>query len=303
MFRFVDRQTVHRYRLVGNQQPGCTFRATAGRLAILQNSKAIAQQFTGEKGFGEKQFQPFLQELLDPQSRTAAAVAASKQGIKADVDSFATQAKELVSSTAQIANAVLASEGQAILDAAKQLKTDTGTLGTIRTLTSETMKQTTVGGFRGFFDNLGDYSTKLGSNASEASLEALTYLLDRRKTLQSDGLQGDDATNVATINQVIEKIYAFIEADIEAGSIDKASASQVSQRARRLSRPPDNAFAQARGVSRDYDPDFRTEFARLAAILERVAASNEKMVAPAQATAANTGRTPAVTPALSADQP
>lgn len=268
----------------GVQDPGTQF----GRLAILQRSKDLADQFKGEKGFGEKQFAPFLKEILDSTSKTAAAVNASKESIRADIASFEQQAEELVSSTAAISGAVLEKEAAAVVAAGKLQKKDTGSLGKIRTLTSEALKETNVGGVQGFFDARFDRSSSIGSNASDAALEALQYLTTRRNIITSDGLQGDDARNVAIINQTIEKIFGFIQRDVSAGAIDRQSAGQVAQRAESLSQ------------RYDLDPEFKRQLAQLATLLERVATSNEAMVAPAQATASNTGRTPLATPALSA---
>ncbi len=268
------------------KDPGTQF----GRLAILQSSPDIAAQFTGPAGFGEKQFAPYLKEMLDPNSKTAKAIRASKEGINADVQSFENQAKELVSSTPAISGAVFESETKALLEATQLQKEDQAMLGKIRQTTEEVMRATNPGGVAGFFDSASDFLSRsyggnvgnIGSNASDAALQSLQYLLSRRSVLQSDGLQGDDVKNIALLNATIERLLAFIERD--SGALNPNSAAITAQRA--------NALA------RDYatPAEFIESFDRLAKILERIASGTDK-------TAENTGKVPSVTPALSSSQP
>ena len=280
----------------GVTDPGTQF----GRLAILQRSKDLAQQFTGEKGFGEKQFAPFLKEVLDTNSETAAAVRASKQKILADVNAFEQQAQELVSSTAAQSAAVLQKELAAQREASGLLRTDASTLGTIRSEVAKTLDATALGGVDGlataFMRSIGlDNPERMGSNASEAAIEAVQRLQVRKGLIASDGITGDDAHQISLIDATIEKVFSFVARDVRAGAIDQKSAGEVAKQAAELSR------------RYDLDPEYKANMARLAQLMEQVATntaataeSNQAMVAPSQATAQNTGKTPAATPALGA---
>lgn len=273
----------------GVQDPGTQF----GRLAILQGSKELAQQFTGEKGFGEKQFAPFLKEILDSTSKTAAALQASKESIRADVAAFEQQADELVNSTSAISTAVAEKELAAVRQAGQLLKTDEGALGVIRKQVSETLAATNVGGVQGFFDWAIDDSSRMGANASDAALEAIQRLQVRKGIIAMDGITGEDATNIQTIDATIQRVFGFLGRDIQAGAIDRDSARRTATEAASLA------------TRYDLDPEYRANLKRLATLLEQVAANtaataatNAAMVQPAQDTANNTGKTPTVAGAI-----
>lgn len=273
----------------GVSDPGTQF----GRLAVLQGSQDLAKQFTGEKGFGEKQFAPFLKEVLDGNSKTAAAVRASKDGIKADVASFEQQAAELVDSTAAISTAVAEKELAAVRQAGQLMKTDQGALGVIRKQVSETLAATNVGGVQGFFDWMIDDSSRMGTNASGAALDAIQRLQVRKNIISMDGLTGEDATNIQTIDATIERVFGFLSRDVRAGVIDRESAGQVA------------AQAEALANRYDLDPEYKANMKRVAELMEQVAsntaataATNAAMVQPAQQTATNTGKTPQVAGAI-----
>lgn len=263
-----------------------------GRLQILQKSETLARQFQGESGFGEAQFKPFLEGILDGNSEIAKNVNASFGRIGASADKFETIAKELESGTPQLTTATFVARQQGLISGQQAGNNEGAALEAIRSQGAEVLKQTLPGGVEGFFNNWLDTTAKgglTGSTAAEEAVDLVNTLLVRARIIASDGMQAGDAQKIGTIRDTIANVQEYIRSQGEAGALDPAGVA----RAREMAAA--NADYFSRGEARN--PAWQAQFANMEALLARIAATNE-------ATANNTTpKAPSVTPALGGQQP
>lgn len=276
----------------GVADPGTIF----GRLAILQGSDAIASQFAGESLFGEKQFQSALKQFMQAGSVGAKSLEIAHANIGASPEAFERMTSEIEKSTTQGAEAVLAESSKGIVSGLTSKLSDTSAMGTIRTAVDATIRATQSENWVvSALQQRMNFTGSMGSSASDALAQALDYLQLNKAELERGGVTEQEAAKIESIDLQIKRLFEFAENAAMTGGFDKGSAAAEARMLRARVGNPFNVSDSK---------ELLGQFERLAAILERIASSNEKMVAPAEATANNTTpQQPLVTLALGSDQP
>lgn len=276
----------------GIRDPGTIF----GRLQLVQQSGSLGKQLLGDTGFGEKQFKPFLNELLQGGSETAKLVSESASKIGTSVEKFNTLATEIKSGTA---SAVIASAGEQLkgtIQASQIGNTEGAALSKVREIAVETAKQTS-GGITDYFASFGLGSGILpGSTAAEEGLASILRMESEIANLQADGVTQQEAAKIQTLQSGITNTSDLLLGLSSLGAISPDGANQARNR---LATP--GRLEQGMGEFLAVNPEV---FNRLATLLETIAANTQNAAKAGETTATNTTpRQPAATPALSQQQP
>lgn len=209
----------------GLEDPATLF----GRLGVLQGNEALQKQFVGE-GFGEKQFQTALKDLLEPTSALAGALKQSFEVIQASSEFFEREAGQLTGATPQLALA----RAQADLEAANQAKqianTEGATLQSVRDIVGETLGQTAPN-FIDYATNFAGRGGLAGSTAAEEALSGIMELRTRADQLASDGISGDDALNIKLIEDQITNLVDLVRGQTAAGALSPEGVERARRRA------------------------------------------------------------------------
>lgn len=259
-----------------------------GRLEVLQGNEALKRQFVGE-GFGEKQFQTALTSLLEPTSDLSGALKQSFGLIQANTQFFEREAAAQLNLTPQLSLAAFDTAIKGSLAAQEVKDTEGASLAVIRQAAADVFKTTRPGGFEGVVDYAIDFSARgglSGSTAAEEGLALTESLLNRAGMLRSDGIQAGDEDKLARIDTALQEVYRFLERQGKLGALDPEGVARAQGRA---------AFQQAQSQAMGAGPQFTENFARMADLLEQIAASTGATASAAAAPAPQ----PSMTPQLS----
>lgn len=260
------------YKDAGVEDPG----TLSGRIGLLQKDEQLRAKFLKDLT-GEQRFKVGMEQLVTGGSETAARF----QNFTSVIETQGTAAydeklKEAANATSQVATAVFNQQMRASIEAMQHANTEGATHAQIRESMAEALPKLRTSGVQGYFDYLSEAPDRMGSNASDAAMKAISTLLYHQAILKQDGIQAGDRDKLTAISDQIEKIFGYIEKQADRGALDADGARTTARRARREQQS--NAAVGA-------DPVYEMAYGRLAEILERIATSNEAMVKPAEETA------------------
>jgi hypothetical protein len=283
----------------GVSDPGTQF----GRLSILQNNEALASEFTGESGFGEKEFATFLKSILDGSSEASQGLGAMKDQIKTDTATYEAMAKELESATGPIAVAVAQKTEDAQMKALDASRTEQALVSTFNEDTQEVLRKSRSTSFTGFANFTTDWMSGSTRSAPDAALQNILALEARAAELRGGGITQDEAKLITKIEGSIANIFTALENS--ADKLDPELAEGAALETRR-SRAAFDERIGPQGQLIAGNEQMVSVLTRLETILNRIAVSNEAMVEPARVTAERatvTPNQPALTPILSQSAP
>lgn len=206
--------------------PGTLF----GRIEALQKSPEMAKAFIGE-GFGEKQFQVVLKDMLDATSAGAKGLRASADVIQASPQFFEQQAADQASMTPQLRIANAVASASAGVTSQESFDQSAATLKAVRDITEKALTSADTGGFLGGVRNRLEVNGIMGfggiqsgglagSNALTEGVSAITALSKRRDALAVGGMDASKELKAQQLDTAIESITTLLEGQISGGTFD-----------------------------------------------------------------------------------
>ena len=270
-----------------------------GRIQLLQEREALGRQFVGERGFGEKQFQVALSELLQTGSRMTRAMQDSFKIIRADVEFFEREAEDLARSTPQLALSTAGQRAAAATAAARGFDIEGAALAQVRQITSGALEGSALPGIDGFLTRtLEDTGISIGrlegGTAIEEAVSGIARLQDRLALVEEGGVTVAEQPRVQILEGAISAIEQLIRDVLLSGEAQRTGIDEAASLARRESRAIEfqQGFLDDRAAFDSFERNQAT-LERIADLLQQNLEANEQSATANQSTSRNTRQRPA----------
>lgn len=210
----------------GIQDPGELF----ARLQILQSDGALSRQFKGE-GFGEKQFQTVLDDLLNAQSERSALLKQSFETIQANVAFFEREASFQSSGTPELALATADSRSEANRIRRDVQDKEAAALAKVREIVGGALEETAPNFLDKFLDSFVGRGSLAGGTAAEEALEGSLQLQRRVVSLQAGGVTEREALDIERLRAEIDNLQSLVRALATQGALDSDGLERATRRA------------------------------------------------------------------------
>ena len=272
-----------------------------GRIQALQNSEALRKEFTKEK-FGEEQFQGFVRDIVNKDSKTSQNLLAAFADIQANADFFEQQAEESAALTPQQVVANAAERNRAAINASQAFDIEAATLGAVRQIYGETTSASRGASLDdwiewGIRDPALRYGGLQGGTALEESVSAIDELQRRIRALEADGVTADELPRIEKLRGGVSALEQLIS-QLDARGLDPENVSAAAQLARDRAALAESTQGSRPEEARQLRQENIDTLNRIADLMEQQLEASRAAAADANRTANNTAPKP-----LDLDQP